>query len=159
MNTTSTVVDLTPVLNTIIQAVGILVGALAVPLALFCVNWVRHRMNLAQLELDAELRAKLDAGAQKVIGGAFAKVELKPGQAVLDVKNEVVAKATQALADNFGDTIKALGSKDVAAKAAEVVENRLGLMLAEQNGTPVPNPSKPDPQQVTVTPTPPPPVP
>jgi hypothetical protein len=52
-----------------------------------------------------------------------------------------LAVAARTLANNYAETLTALGSTDNVAKAVEVIQNRLGLMTAAAAGTPVPNPS------------------
>lgn len=136
--TTGSAVDLAPVLNPLIQLVGMLLAGVVSALLLLAVNWVRGKLGLQQLARDSATQAKIDDVAGKIIGGAFARADVKPGQAMFDVKNPIIADAASKIADVLGKEIKDLGATDIKAKAQEMVENRIGLMIAAQNGTPVP---------------------
>lgn len=139
--TTGSAVDLAPILNPMIQTAGMILTGAASAIAYFAVNYVRGRLGMQKLEKDAALQSRIDDIAQKIIGGALARANIKPGQTVLDVHNQVVADAGNRIATALGKEITALGSTDIEGQAKNIVENRLGLMAAAQAGTPVPGPT------------------
>lgn len=153
---TGSALDLAPLLNPLIQAAGAIVAAALSALAIMAINWLRQKMKLEKVVIDAAMQAKIDSAAQTAIGGAIARIQIPEGKHVLDFKHKIIADAAQKLAAGFGETLRDVGSKDNVKKAQEIVENRLGLMTAEAKGTPVPNPSKPvavAPAQATPAPT------
>lgn len=102
-----------------------------------------HALKVAQLQ--DQLRATIDSGAQKAIGGALGKIDVPEGKLPVALKSRIITDAGAALAKNFGDTLTSLGIDEMnhRSKAMEVVESRLGMMDAQAAGNPVPNPSQP----------------
>lgn len=139
--TTGSAIDLAPVLNPLIQAVGAIIAGSIGTIAIFGINWVRGKLKMQKLENDAALQSKIDDVAQKIIGGAMARANIKPGQAVLDIHNQIVADAGRKIADSLGGEISKLGAPDVVKRAQEIVENRLGMMAAAAAGNPIPGPT------------------
>lgn len=139
--TTGSAIDLAPLLNPLIQAVGAIVTGCIGTIAVFGINWVRGKLKMQKLESDAALQSKIDDIAQKIIGGAMARANVRPGQAVIDIHNQIVADAGQKIAASLGSEISKLGAPDVVERAREIVENRLGMMAAAQAGTPIPGPT------------------
>lgn len=142
-----TTVDLAPVLNPIVQALGAafmtIVTGILIPLAW---QWYRKKakeLELEGLKIEEQYRSVIDMGAKNAIGGALGKITIPEGKLTVDVKNAVVADAANTLAKNFPDAFKQLGVENTVEKATEVVKSRLGLMDAEAAGKPVPNPSQP----------------
>lgn len=145
-------VDLAPVLNPLIQGVGILVAGCIGTIAVFAVNWARGKMHLQAIQIDAGLQAKIDAGAQKFIGGLVARAQVPLGKITVDTHNATINEAANKFAAAYGDTLKQIGSADNVAKAREIIVNRLGMMTAAAQGVPIPNPSQDAPAATTLAP-------
>lgn len=139
--TTGSAIDLAPVLNPLIQLVGMVVAGSAGTIAFYGINWVRGKLKLQKLEQDAATQSRIDDVAQKIIAGALVRANIRPGIAVVDVHSAVVADAGNKIAQSLGKEISSLGVADVAERAKSIVENRLGMMVAAQAGTPVPGPN------------------
>lgn len=140
-----TKVDLSPIINPIIQVFGALIMFLGLPLMW---AWVGKMLKSWGIEATNELnatRAVVDGIAQKAIGGAITRYSVVPGQVTVDVKDAIVADAVNSLVTNGGESLAKLGVKDneKIVKAREIIESRLGLMAAASAGAPVPNPSQP----------------
>lgn len=130
-------------INILLGAMAGLLTTVVLPLAYLWGQQLmaEHKLKLAQLE--EQMRATLDSGAQKAIGGALGDVAIPDGKITGPAKAEVVKVAAAALAKNYPETFAALGVENVPAKAAEMVRSRMGMMDAEASGRPVPNPSAP----------------
>jgi hypothetical protein len=138
---TGTTFDLAPLLNPLIQAAGVFMSVAAPIIVAMAIDWLRKKSALAGMLVDKALQDKISAGAQTAIGGAISRLQVHPGELTVDVHNAILADAARTLANNYAETLTALGSTDNVAKAVEVIQNRLGLMTAAAAGTPVPNPS------------------
>lgn len=139
--TTGSMVDLAPVLNPLIQLVGMVLAGSAGTIAFFAINWVRGKLKLQKLEQDAATQSRIDDVAQKIIAGALARANIKPGMAIVDVHSAVIADAGNKIAASLGKEISSLGVGDIEERAKAIVENRLGMMAAAQAGAPVPGPT------------------
>lgn len=142
---TNTQVDLAPVLNPIMQVLGVIIMGLVIPLVWAFVGKTLKSWGIEATAEMAATRAVVDGIAQKAIGGAITRLQVKPGQITIDAKNDIVAEAANQLVQNAGDSLGKLGVKDndKILKAREIIESRLGLMDAAAAGVPVPNPSHP----------------
>lgn len=129
-------------LNIVLGAAAALITGVVVPLAWLYGRQMITERKLKLAQLEEQLRATLDSGAQKAIGGALGSITIPEGKLSGMDKNEVVSKAAKALADNFPDTFAQLKIGDVPAKSKEIIESRIGLMDAQAAGNPVPNPSQ-----------------
>lgn len=125
----ATVVDFSPVLTPIVQALGIVASAVALPLMWMGVNWVRNKLHLQQLAKDNALRVAIDAGLQKSVGSAISKTqEAVAGLPMqVDIKNQVIADAATYAKNTIGDTLKA-ANLDTPDKLSAAIEARLGVM-------------------------------
>lgn len=139
--TTGSAIDLAPVLNPLIQLMGMILVAVIPVLILGVVNWVRGKLSMQKLENTAAVTAHIDDQVQKIIGGAITRANLQPGQAILDVKNQIIADAGTRIVSALGSELTKVGTGDLAHRAATIVENRLGMMMAAQAGTPIPGPT------------------
>lgn len=137
----TSIVDLSPITGPLIQLLGLVISGLVTTIGYFVINLIRSKLNMSKLEESAQVQQQVDAAAQKVIGGAIAR--LPAGATVINAHNAIAADAANALVAHFADTIKKTNPDDVEAAAKRIVENRLGLMTAAAQGTPVPNPSAP----------------
>lgn len=126
---TSSTVDFSPVLNPIIQGVGIVAGLTALPTMWFVVNWLRSKMGLASIEKDNSLRMAVDMGMQKSVGSAISQVQEAVAGLPMTIttKNRVIAQAAAYAKDTMSDTLKAAGLDD-PTRLANAIEARLGIM-------------------------------
>ena len=134
--------DFTPIVNQLIGIAATVLAGSAATISLLLINFVRKKMNLAALQMDAELQKKLDDLAQKSIGGAIAKQQLDPNTLKINIDNDLVRAAAQRLADTASQTLTRLGSKDNLEAATKIIENRIGMLLAVQANTPIPGPTQ-----------------
>jgi hypothetical protein len=137
----TSIVDLSPVTAPLIQLLGLVISGLVTTIGYFVINLIRSKLNMSKLEESAQIQQQVDAAAQKVIGGAISR--LPAGIAVIDAHSSIAADAANAMVQHFAEVIKKTNPEDVEAAAKRIVENRLGLMTAAAQGTPVPNPSVP----------------
>lgn len=145
-------------LNIALGAAAAMTTTVILPLAILWGKQMiaEHALKVAQLQ--EQLRATIDSGAQKAIGGALGRIDIPDGKLSVGLKSKIITDAGAALARNFPETFASLGieAKDIRSKALEIAESRLGLMDAQAAGNPVPNPSQPvtapATQNVTVTP-------
>lgn len=122
-------VDFSPVVIPIVQALGIVASAVALPVMWFAVNWVRSKMNLSQIAENDALRRAVDAGLQKSLGSGISKVEAAVAGLPMTVttKNQVIQIAAEYAKSTIGDTLKA-AKLDDPQKLASAIEARLGVM-------------------------------
>lgn len=133
-------VDFSPVFVPIVQALGIVASAVALPLMWLGVNWVRGKLHLQALEKDNALRIAVDAGLQKSVGSAISKTEAAVAglPMAVEIKNQVVADAANYAKNTIGDTLKAANLDD-PTKLAAAIEARLGVMeMQASTGQPAP---------------------
>lgn len=135
--------DFHQILDPVLQGVGLILSGAVSALAFYAINWLRGKLGLQKLEKDSATQKKIDDVTGKIIGGAIARTKEAAGNLTIDVKSPMVADAAAKVAEVLGTEIKSLGSMDVEGKAREMVENRIGLMIAAQNGTPVPGTTTP----------------
>lgn len=122
-------VDFSPVLNPIIQGVGIVAGLTALPTMWFVLNWIRSKMGLAAIEKDNGFRMAVDMGMQKSVGSAISQVQEAVAGLPMTIatKNKVIAQAATYAKETMSDTLKAAGLDD-PIKLANAIEARLGIM-------------------------------
>ena len=137
----TSIVDLSPITGPLIQLLGLVISGLVTTIGYFVINLIRSKLNMSKLQESAQIQQEVDAAAQKAIGGAIAR--LPAGVTVIDAHSSIAADAANAMVAHFADAIKKTNPNDVEAAAKRIVENRLGLMTAAAQGTPVPNPSAP----------------
>lgn len=146
MNTQGAVIDLSPVLVPLLQFVGGVLSLLAVAAVPAVSKWAINKLHLQNQDIVVGNKAYIDGEAQKGLAGALSRAEAVIVANVpmnVTVKNQVIADAATRLIANAGPQLQKLGDPNIAAKASEIIENRIGLMQAAANGTPVPNPSAP----------------
>lgn len=132
-----TVVDIAPVVNTIIQFASAVISLILIPLFW---RWWRNKekeWKLGDLKIEEQFREVIDRGAVAAIGGALERLQIKTGQVTVDMKSRLVADAANQLVKSFPDAFDGLGVKDHLDKAREVIESRLGLTEASAAGSPV----------------------
>lgn len=143
-------------LSIVLGAATLILTTIIVPLAVLYGQGLLAERRLKNAQLSEQLRATIDSGAQKALGGALGKINIPEGKLQGPLKASVVAEAAGALAKNYSDTFADLGNMDPLKKATEIVESRIGMMDAQAAGNPVPNPSQPlaapATQSVTVSP-------
>lgn len=137
-----TTVDLSPVVNPLIQGLGVIITGMLIPLAWKGYRLLEKKLGLEDLKIEQQYRSAIDQGAQTAIGGALSKLKVPDGKLSIDVKNSVIAEAANKLIESFPAAMESLKSDDKVEKAREIIESRLGLMDAAAAGTPVPNPSQ-----------------
>jgi hypothetical protein len=157
-------IDLAPIVNPLLQTLGLVITGLVIPLLIAFIGKKMKEWGVEDQTLLAKLRAVIDDGAQKAIGGAIERLKIAPGNPIaslsITTRIQLIDDAANALARNFPDALDKLGVEDHIEKAREIIASRLGLMDAAAAGTPVPNPSLPPPATapaviapVVVTPT------
>lgn len=123
------IVDFSPVVVPVVQALGLVASAVALPAMWWAVNWIRSKMNLSQIAENDALRHAVDAGLQKSLGSGISKVEAAVAglPMTVDTKNQVVQIAAEYAKNTIGDTLKA-AKLDDPKKLADAIEARLGVM-------------------------------
>lgn len=132
MENPSTVIDISPVLEPLIQIVGI---ALAAGVALL----MKKLWNLLGVKEDAEVRVYVKDAMQSAIaraveeGGKFAA-----GHRTLDIKSRAVAAGAQYMVDHVPDGLQKLGLTDkkgvVTEKLKDVVEAQIARLDQKPGG-------------------------
>lgn len=144
-------IDFSPVVVPIVQALGIVMSVVALPLMWFAVNWVRSKMNLSQISEDDALRRAVDQGLQKSVGAGISRVEKAVAGVPMTVttKNQVIQVAAEYALATIGDTLKA-AKLDTPERLAAAIEARLGVMEMQtttgQAAPAVPSSSQPSTQ-------------
>ena len=125
----SSTIDFSPILTPIIQALGIVASATALPALWFGINWIRSKMNLAAIDQNNAMRIAVDAGLQKSLGSGISQIKEAVAGLPMEVntKNAVIATAATYARNTMGDTLKAAGLDD-PNKLAAAIEARLGIM-------------------------------
>lgn len=141
-------VDFSPVLEPILQALGIVAGVVALPLMWYVVNWLRGLVGLQAIQKDAAIRVALDAGLQKSVGSGISRVQAAVAglPMTVDTKNEVIQVAAEYAKNTINDTLKAANLDD-PTKLAAAIESRLGVMEMQtstgQASPAIPNAAQP----------------
>lgn len=150
----SAVIDLSPILTPVIQAVALVVSATALPLAWYVINWIRSKLKLSKITEDDAIRRVLDQGLQKSVGAGISRVEEAVAglPMTVETKNKVVQVAAEYAINTIGDTLKA-AKLDSPERLAAAIEARLGVMEMQtstgQAAPAVPSTSQPSSQAAT----------
>jgi hypothetical protein len=125
----ATTIDFSPILNPIIQALGIVASVTAIPAMWMGINWIRSKAGLAAIDKDNATRQAVDAGLQKSLGSGISQVRdaVAGLPMTVSIKNQVIAQAATYAQNTMQDTLKAANLDD-PNKLAAAIEARLGIM-------------------------------
>lgn len=129
--TSTTTIDLAPVLLQIVLPIAGAVLSALIPLA------VAKLATFLHLKANSEDRKALLDAADNAVALALKAARDNAGGAVVDVHNASVAAAVDYLTTNLPDAIKRLGL------TPDAVENIVNARLAAAEPTPAPNPAPP----------------
>lgn len=125
----STTIDFSPILNPIIQALGIVASVSAIPAMWWGINWIRSKAGLSAIDSDNAMRQAVDAGLQKSLGSGISQVRdaVAGLPMTVGIKNQVIAQAVTYAQSTMQDTLKAANLDD-PNKLAAAIEARMGIM-------------------------------
>ena len=140
---TTTAIDLSPVVNAVIQIVAAILLVIGVPMFWKAWTWIANKTHLSALQIDDAHRATVNQLIQKGIGLGVASVagaaaELSSsGKLTVETKSKVVGVAAQFALDHGPDALAHFGvNAATPAKLADMVAARFGMLALSAAAAP-----------------------